>query len=182
LADDLAYPFGVVVSATGEILASESWRHRLIVIEAQGAIRVVYDDMPGYPARLARDDESEDLWLAVFAPRTQLIEFVLRNPEYRKRMMAEIDPEYWIAPSLHCPQSYLEPLQIGGQKQLGEMKPWAPSRSCGLVVRLDRNYQPIESFHSRANGVRHGVTSCVPMKGRVMAASKGGNVIAAIDK
>jgi hypothetical protein len=182
LSGDLAYPNGVVVSATNEILVSESWRHRLIVVEAQGAKRVVYDDMPGYPARLARDDESQDLWLAVFAPRTQLIELVLREPKYRERMMAEIDPEYWIAPSLHCPQSYLEPLQLGGLKQLGEMKPWAPSRSYGLVVRLDRNYQPIQSFHSRANGVRHGITSCVPMKERVLATSKGGNAIVAIDK
>ena len=130
----------------------------------------------GYPSRLIRGDNN-DLWLCIFAPRTQLIEFVLKERAYRERMLAEIDPEYWIAPSLHAPTSYLEPMQGGGLKQLGELKPWAPSRSIGLVVRLDADGRPLESLHSRANGKRHGITSCLPDSGGLLIASKGGDTI-----
>ena len=37
------------------------------------------DELPGYPARLSPAQDG-GFWLAVFAGRTQLIEFVLREP------------------------------------------------------------------------------------------------------
>ena len=83
-------------------------------------------------------------WLSVFAPRSQLVEFVLREPRFRQRMMHEIDPQFWVAPSLHYAKDYREPLQAGAIKQLGELKPWAPSRSYGLIVGLDADFAPIE--------------------------------------
>ncbi|MEX0405267.1 strictosidine synthase [Aquibium sp. LZ166] len=181
LADALAYPYGIVADSCGRIIVSESWRHRIVQVAPESAPLTLYGDIPGYPARMVLDLESKELWLAVFAPRLQLIEFVLREDEYRKRMMKELDPEWWIAPSLHHPASFLEPLQGGGLKQLGELKPWAPSRSYGLLVRLDADCQPIESFHSRANGTRHGVTSCLPDGSSVIVASKGGDAIVAIE-
>lgn len=181
IADNMGYPYGVAVNARGEVIVSESWRHRLLLLSQNSAARTLYGDMPGYPARLVADPGSNELWLSVFAPRMQLIEFVLREDEYRTRMMSDMAPEYWIAPSLHPSRSFLEPLQGGSLKQLGEMKPWAPSRSYGLVVRLDPEGQPLESMHSRANGTRHGVTSCLPHAGAVLVASKGGGVIAAVE-
>ena len=42
---------------------------------------------------------------------------------------------------------------------MGIHKPWSPSRSYGLVVKLDAQLRPVASFHSRANGRRHGVTA-----------------------
>jgi hypothetical protein len=180
LADGLAYPYGIAVEGRGGIVVSESWRHQLIVLMPQGRPRTLFDDLPGYPSRLTRDPGHVDFWLAVFAPRTQLIEFVLREDDYRGQMMEEIDPEYWIAPSLHHPRSFLEPVQGGAVKQHGELKPWAPSKSYGLVIRLDGAFQPIESFHSRANGTRHGVTSCLLQGTSLIVASKGGDAIVAV--
>ena len=90
-------------------------------------------------------------------------------------MMREIDPQFWVAPSLHYAKDYREPLQAGAIKQLGELKPWAPSRSYGLIVGLDAEFGPTESFHSRADGKRHGITSCVEIDDRLFATSKGGN-------
>jgi hypothetical protein len=46
-----------------------------------------------------------------------------------------------------------------------------------LVVKLDEQLRPVASFHSRANGSRHGITSVAEVGGRVFAASKGGNAI-----
>jgi len=176
LGRNLAFPYGIVLAENGDVIVSESWRHQVIRISEGGGIQTLLDELPGYPSRLVRD-ANQDIWMCVFAPRTQLIEFVLSEKEYRTRMMETVDPEYWIAPSLHHPHSYLEPMQGGGLKQLGELKPWAPTRSIGLVARLDPQGHPIESFHSRANGKRHGIASCLPSDDGLIMASIGGNVI-----
>ena len=93
-------------------------------------------------------------------------------------MMSQIDPDYWLAPTLRGDRSYLEPSQAGGVKQLGIKKPWAPARSYGLVIRLDSNFQPVTSLHSRADGSRHGITSCVEHNGRLLMAVKGDGLVA----
>jgi hypothetical protein len=141
-----------------------------------GAQEIVLDKLPGYPARLASDGDG-GAWLCLFAPRNRLIEFVLQEDAYRADMMREIARDYWIAPALSSGAAFLEPLQCGGVKTMGIHKPWSPTRSYGLVVRLDRTLRPVSSFHSRANGRRHGITSVVEVDGRVLATSKGGNAI-----
>src|SRR6218665_871530 len=97
--------------------------------------------------------------LSCFICRTQLVEFVLREHAYRKRMLREIDPRYWIAPALSSGDSFLEPLQGAGVKQMGRLKPWAPPRSYGLVLRVDRQGQVSSSLHSPAGGKHHGITA-----------------------
>jgi len=181
LADRLSWPYGLALAENGGIAVCESWRHRVIVIGRDGRpAKPVLEDLPGYPARLA-PAAAGGYWLSVFAPRGQLIEFIQREQDFLRRMMADIDPDYWAAPSLKASTTFLEPLQGGAQKHLGMLKPWAPTRSYGLAVRLDRNFRQIESFHSRADGTRHGVTSCIESDGRLMVAAKGGDVIVAID-
>lgn len=179
LADRLAWPNGVVQPKPGRIMIAESWRHQLIDLMGGWATPLL-TDIPGYPARLS-PAAGGGYWLAVFAPRSQLVEFVLREPRFRERMMREVDPEFWVAPSLHHMIDYREPLQSGAIKQLGELKPWSPSRSYGLVARLDDAFNPVESFHSRANGKRHGITSCLEINGRLLATAKGGNAILGIE-
>jgi len=51
--------------------------------------------------------------------RTQLVEFVLRENAYRRRMMKEIAPEFWIAPRLRSGQSFEEPMQGAHIKTMG---------------------------------------------------------------
>ena len=104
-------------------------------------------------------------WLTAFAARTQLVEFVLRENAYRRRMMAEIEPEYWIAPAPASGQSFLEPMQGAHLKTMGVVKPWAPPRSYGLVIRLERDGAPLYSLHSRVDGINHGVVAAVEMDG-----------------
>jgi hypothetical protein len=116
-------------------------------------------------------------WLALFAPRNRLIEFILLENAYRADMMRDVPREYWIAPVLSPQSSFLEPLQSGGVKTMGVHKPWSPSRSYGLAVKLDAKLRPQAGYHSRANGRRHGVTAVTEFGGRVLAASKGGDAI-----
>jgi hypothetical protein len=179
IATGLAYPAGVAVEADTLVYA-EAWRHRLVRMSTSGGGRpeVLYADLPGYPGRIAA--AKDGFWLAVFAPRTQLVEFVLREPTYCARMVAEVPRPYWIAPKLRAGRSFYEPLQGGGVKHLGLLKPWAPTLSAGLVVRLDRAFQPRFSLHSRADGATHGVISVVEHDGRVVAAARGDGVVVSL--
>lgn len=166
LADGLAWPCGIATDGQG-VVVSEAWRHRLLRLGG----KPVLDRLPGYPGRIL--PQGEGWLLAVFAPRNQLVEFVLREPDYRQTMMREIAPAHWIAPALHAATSFLEPLQGGAVRQMGELKPWAPSRSYGLVVQLDRDFLPVASWHSRADGRRHGITSLAHWQGRLIAGAQG---------
>jgi hypothetical protein len=170
LASGLRYAFGV--AAMGErAWASESWRHRLVAVGG-GAPRVVLTHLPVYPSRLSPAADG-GWWMTAFIARTQLVEFVLREKAYRKRMMAEIAPEHWIAPRLGSGGSFFEPMQGAHLKTMGVVKPWAPPRSYGLVVRLDAQGQPLYSLHSRFDGVNHGIVAAVERDGALYLIAKG---------
>jgi sugar lactone lactonase YvrE len=176
LGDGLAWPWGVVKEPAGTFLISESWRHRLLRVGAGSAFQPMLQHLPGYPSRIV-SASAGGYWLSVFAPRRQMIEFVLREKAYRERMMREVHPDFWMAPALSSGRSFLEPIQGGQVKHLGLSKPWAPTRSYGLIIRLDRSGLPIGSFHSRADGRLHGIMSCLEHSGRLLATSKGGDAI-----
>ena len=174
IAGGLAWPYGLLPDAAG-VVVSESWQHRLIHITPNGKTRTILHSLPGYPARMT--PAKEGAWLALFAPRNRLIEFVLQETHYRAAMMAEVPRDLWIAPALASDRSFLEPLQCGGIKTMGVHKPWSPSRSYGLVVRLNTKSEPQFSLHSRANGRRHGVTSLLDHDGQLYVAAKGGDCV-----
>jgi hypothetical protein len=171
IASGLHYAFGAC-AAGDTLFVSESWRHRVVAIAPDGSQRSVLDNLPVYPSRLA-PAASGGFWLTAFAARTQLVEFVLRENAYRRRMMNEIEPEYWIAPKLKSGQSFLEPMQGAHIKTMGVVKPWAPPRSYGLVIRLNADGMPLYAVHSRVDGVNHGIVAAVEMDGSLYAIAKG---------
>ena len=184
IAAKLGWPAGVARAAGGEVLVSLAWEHRLVRYSALGATSgnakaaIAVKNLPGYPGRLRRA-RTGGYWLTVFAMRTKLVELVLQEDEYRTRMMNEIEPRYWVAPALAALDDHWEPLQGGGIKQLGIIKPWAPPRSYGLLVRLDENGEPVGSYHSRAGERRHGITSVLDFgaKDAVYLTSKGNGAV-----
>jgi hypothetical protein len=181
LAGDLAYPYGLLEEADA-VVVSEAWRCALTRVSpgAGGRATPVLENLPAYPSRLSRDGDSA-IWLALFAPRSQLIEFILSEDRYRKRMISQIDADFWVAPCLRAGRAPQEPTQQGGITQLGVLKARSPTFSYGLIARLDRAYLPIASFHSRAPGHRHGVTSCIAKDGRLFFAAKGDGLVAALN-
>jgi hypothetical protein len=181
LADHLAWPSGICLAGKGAAVVSEAWRHRLLRLRLDGgAVDAVLADLPAYPGRLTPASGGGS-WLTLFAVRSQLQEFVLREPRYRREMMTTVEPAYWIAPALSSGKSFKEPLQAGGVIRLGIHKPWAPTRSYGLVARLDEQFQPSWSAHSRANGSRHGITSIAELGGRAVVTARGNDELLAID-
>lgn len=171
LADGLHHAFGAVAHGSA-VWVSESWRHRVVALGAGDRPQPVLADLPGYPSRLIAAPGG-GWWLTVFAGRTQLVEFVLRERAYCERMMATMPPELWVAPQLRAPRSFLEPLQGGAIKQMGVLKPWAPPRSYGLVVRLDEAGRPVGSLHSRVDGQHHGIVAAAVWRGRLAVLSAG---------
>jgi SMP-30/Gluconolactonase/LRE-like region len=181
LADGLSWPAGIAISHDeAEVLVTESWRHRLTAYSRKNAAaRVLVKNFSGYPGRVRRGP-GKDYWIAFFALRTQLTEFVLREHAFRIRMMQQVSPELWIGPTLGGRVDYREPTQIGRIKKLGIQKPWAPARSYGLVARLDGDGYAIESLHSRTSGKLHGITCAVQADSRLLAVSKGHGKLAAV--
>lgn len=180
-ASGLAWPAGVL--PRGDALwISESWRHRLLRLNVEGAAapQPLLADLPGYPGRLSAAPDG-GAWLAVFALRTQLVEFVLRETAYREQMLASVDPRWWIAPSLRTSGHYLEPLQGGAIKKLGQVKPWAPPRSYGLACRLAADGTVTQSLHSRVGGRHHGITAVLQQDAQVLLASRGSDRLIALN-
>lgn len=179
---DLPYPYGVAVTADGNSLwLTESWAHRLsrfaLAGEGIGPREVIAGNLPGYPARIHRDAQG-GFFLGLFARRTHLIEFVLKEDDFREDMIATIAPDYWIAPAFSGGSNCLEPMQIGSVKALGIQKPWAPPRSYGLLAHLDSEGEAADSLHSRAGGRFHGITgACDTQYGVVITARGAGQLL-----
>ena len=174
LASGMAHAFGAC--AVGDaVWASESWGHRVVACGGAQGARAVTDALPGYPSRIspASAQTGGGYWLTCFTLRTQLVEFVLREPAYRKRMLAEIDPQYWIAPALNSGNTYLEPMQGAQLKTMGVVKPWAPPHSYGLVIRLTPEGLVRYSLHSRFDGKHHGVVAAIECQGDLYVLAKG---------
>ena len=174
IATGLAHAFGAC--AVGDsVWASESWRHRVMAYGGGRSARAVTDALPGYPSRIspASAQHGGGYWLTCFTLRTQLVEFVLREPAYRKRMLEEIEPQYWIAPALNSGNTFLEPMQGAQLKMMGIVKPWAPPHSYGLVIRLTAEGMVRYSLHSRFDGKHHGVVAAIECQGDLFVLAKG---------
>lgn len=168
LAHDLHHTFGVL-KLGDQVLFSESWKHR---IRALGQDKPWLAELPSYPSRMAPASDG-GLWLSCFVSRTQLVEFVLREKAYREKMVQDIDPRFWVVPTLSSGKSFLEPLQGAGVKQMGVLKPWAPPRSYGLVLKVSGQGRIQSSMHSLVDGQHHGITSVAEYDGHLYAVSKG---------
>lgn len=180
IASELAYPYGVSFNAAmDQLVFSESWRHRLWAVAAEGRLHPepLVDNLPGYPARIHADGKG-GYWLAIFAMRTQLIEFVLAQRDYCDDMMEQVAPEHWIRPELrpstNYVHNYLVPLQHGALVALGQKKQSAPPRTYGLVVQLDANGVVLQSLHDREGGPHPGAVAALSYQRDLLVASEGG--------
>jgi Strictosidine synthase len=186
LAENLAFPNGLLIEENGQTLVvCESWSHSLFRMSADPETEfereILIPNLPGYPGRLCARNGG-GFWVCLFGMRTEMLEFVLEEDDYRQEMMDTIDPEYWVRPKLEPERHFLEPLQGGGFRVLGIIKPWAPPRSYGLIVRLDSDFGIIGSMHSRADGAVHGITGLAAGPDKVIAAAKGSQKIIYIEQ
>ncbi len=178
LASGLAWPCGIAAAPDGRLFVSELWGLRVLLLDAAQRKHPspALTDPPAYPGRIVPAAKG-GYWLTFFSVRNQLVEFILREKEYRLRMIKEVPEPFWMAPALANTGRFEEPLQGSGLKQMGILKPWAATRSYGLVVRCDAAMQPMFSYHSRADGVIHGVTSVCEDRNDLLVAAQGPGIL-----
>ncbi|MBZ8135122.1 strictosidine synthase [Afifella sp. IM 167] len=181
LAKGLAFPSGLALGRQGELFVSEAWEHRVVGLSASepSAPVELLIELPAYPGFVAPTSDGA-FWLALFAPRNPLVEFVILERRYCERMIDTVDPQFWIAPALSSGKSFLEPIQGGARKKLNVLKPWSPSWSYGLALQCNAQFRPVASVHSRADGNVHGVTSLAEKDGRLMIGACGSGRVVAV--
>lgn len=171
LASGLHCPMGISRDHKGDLLITEL--ERACIVDATGWAR--QSGYPAYPGRLRRTNSG--YVMACLARRDPLIEFLKKEPAFIAEMKATIDPGNWISPRLKPDFSHDFPIELGATRLFGEVKPWAPSFSYGLLIELDRQLMPIRSAHSRANGRRHAITDAVSWNGDIIAVSQASGEI-----
>ena len=171
IAAGLHCPMGVVRGQDGVLAFTEMVRAR--VVEASGTVI-----QSGFPAYLARIRKVGDGYaLACLSRRDPLIEFLKTERDFVARMKANIDPQHWISPRMTPEFSHDFPIELGATRLFGEIKPWAPSFSYGLVIETDAAMTPVGSAHSRANGVRHAISDVTAWDGSLIAVSRASEEI-----
>lgn len=165
LASGLHCPMGLAISARGDLIVTELERARIVNLKGE----VFRFGFPGYLGRLHRT--SDGYILACLGRRDPLIEFLKTEPAFVAEMKARVAPEHWIGPRVSPDFSHDFPIELGATRLFGEIKPWAPSFSYGLVIELDAALMPVGSAHSRADGRRHYITDAVEWNGDLIAVS-----------
>lgn len=171
LTSGLHCPMGIACDANGAAIITELEQAR--IVDAAGQPR-----QSGYPAYLGRIRRtSAGYIMACLARRDPLIEFLKTEHDFIAEMTANIRPQNWIAPRLRPEFSHDFPIELGATRLFGEIKPWAPSFSYGLIIELDLNLMPVRSAQSRANGRRHAITDALIWNGDIIAVSKASGEI-----
>jgi hypothetical protein len=169
-------PMGVCLDPRGEALVS--LLERAAIVGAGGSVR--QGGYPGYAARLRRIGSGYAL--ACLSRRDPLIEFLKTERAFVAEMKRTIDPRHWIAPRIEPQFSHDVPIELGATRLFGEIKPWAPSFSYGLLVELDDRLMPTGSAQSRANGRRHAICDVARWQDEMIAVSKASGEIVNLGK
>lgn len=169
----MAWAAGVAATGSSKVWLSESWRHRVLAVDlATGRSEVALAHLPGYPARIAPAVDA-GFWLSFYANRNQLVEFILREDAYRRRMLAEVPEPAWMAPALASGLTFSEPMQGSQLRRMGVTKPFSETRSYGLIVQCSPQMNPLRGFHSRAGGAAHGCIAVCERGDDLFVAAKG---------
>lgn len=171
VADRLHCPMGVCLDGSGEPLVS--LLERACVVDASGKVR--QRGYPGYLGRVRRTPAGYAL--ACLSRRDPLIEFLKTERGFVAEMKAKIEPRHWIAPRASPEFAHDFPIELGATRLFGEVKPWAPSFSYGLLIETDGNLMPVGSAQSRADGRRHAICDVAAWNGGLIAVSRASGEI-----
>lgn len=164
-------PMGICLDGQGDMLVP--LLERAAIVDGTGAVRQA--GYPGYLGRLRRTPGGHAL--ACLSRRDPLIEFLKTERAFVAAMKAKIEPRHWIAPRANPEFSHDFPIELGATRLYGEVKPWAPSFSYGLLIETDASLMPVGSAQSRANGQRHAICDVAAWNGDLIAVSRASGEI-----
>ena len=175
IADKLCCPMGIARDGGGKLIFTEFERAR--IVEVGGRVR--QSGYPGYLGRLRR--RASGYLLTCLSRRDSLIEFLKTERAFVADMKARVAPSHWIAPRLDPGFRHDFPIELGATRLFGEVKPWAPSFSYGLIIALDDKLAPVGSVQSRAHGRRHGISDAMIWNEEMIALSKASEELLKLD-
>ncbi|MAY62376.1 MAG: hypothetical protein CML29_09195 [Rhizobiales bacterium] len=165
LSSVLHCPMGVARDSAGELVVSLF--ERASIVDLSGKVR-----QSGFPAYLGRIRNSDNGYLiSCLSRRDPLIEFFKTEKDFVAEMKEKIDPRHWMSPRANPEFSHEFPIELGATRLFGEIKPWAPSFSYGLVIETGADFIPTGSAHSAANGGRHAISDAIRWDDTVVAIS-----------
>lgn len=171
VAGGLRCPMGICLDAASRPVISLFERASLVDIAGQAL-------QAGYPAYLGRVRRTAGGYaLACLSRRDPLIGFLREEREFVAEMKKTLAPRHWIAPRRSPAATYEVPIELGATRLFGEIKPWAPSFSYGLVIETDDAFMPVASAHSRADGRRHAISDVTVWNGNLVAISRASGEI-----
>lgn len=171
LAQGLHCPMGIASDPEGKWIATLFERGAIVGLDGKAR-------QSGFPAYLGRIRRTGSGYVvACLARRDPLIEFLKTERDFVAEMKTAIAPRHWLSPRANPEFSHDFPIEAGATRLFGEIKPWAPSFSYGLVIELDGNLMPVGSAHSRANGMRHAITDALAWNGDLIAVSRASSEI-----
>jgi hypothetical protein len=153
VAAGLHCPVGICLDAAGKPLVSLIEKASLVDLSG----KVLQSGYPAYLGRVRRTSTGYALACA--------------------EMKNTLEPRHWISPRSSPEFSHEFPIEVGATRLFGEVKPWAPSFSYGLVIETDEQFMPVASAHSRANGARHAISDVVEWNGSLIVASRASGEI-----
>lgn len=166
LARGLHCPLGIAPGQAGKPVVS--LMERATIADLSG--HAVQTALPAYLGRIRRIETG--YLIACLSRRDPLIEFLKTEQDFVAAMKQGIDPKHWISPRAVPEFTHDFPIELGATRLFGEIKPWAPSFSYGLIIETDRDFVPVGSAHSRANGTRHAITDTTLWNGVLVAVSQ----------
>ncbi|MDF1705939.1 MAG: hypothetical protein P1U38_14325 [Aeromicrobium sp.] len=171
---DLAWPAGLAEDGDGAVVVALAHAHRLVRLDplTLTTLGFVGPDLPAYPWRIAPMTDRGTWWVSMPLVRSRFTELMLGERDFLADMMSTVPPESWYGPSMAGGSVYREPLQLGGLRVLGQIKPWAPPRSYGLIAEIDADGRVVRSLHSRAGGSVHGVVAGLEHEGVLWLAAR----------
>ena len=164
-------PMGVCLDDRG--FAQVSLLERASIVDETG--KVIRSGLPGYIGRARRAPGG--YLITCLARRDPLIEFLKTERGFVETMKTTIDVKHWIAPRITPEFSHEFPIELGATRLFGEVKPWAPSFSYGLLIEADEHFLPTGSAQSRANGRRHAISDATVWNDDIIAVSRGSGEI-----
>ena len=162
---------GICRDPNGELIVTELETARIVDLSN----RVRRSGLPAYVGRIRKI--ADGYLLACLSRRDPLIEFLKTEKAFVAEMKATIEPRHWISPRATPDFSHDFPIELGATRLFGEVKPWAPSFSYGLLIMLDDDLMPVGSAQSRANGRRHAISDATTWNGDVIAVSQASGEI-----
>lgn len=158
----------------GPVLLTLAHAHRIELVDpvTLRTVDTFLTGLPSYPWRITRSPARESWWVSMPLVRSRFTELILGEQDLLEDMMATVPQESWYGPSMAGGSVYREPLQLGGLRVLGQIKPWAPPRSYGLVAEIDAAGRVLRSLHSRAGGLIHGVVAAAEHEGSLWLAAR----------